>query len=108
MRQRPIENKKEEESCGNGGALESVESQRQASPSFHEPLGNLAKRRRDFHISTAPASVASLRAKSKQRIEKCGRWKSGNPKAGFPLSHHPDSLRQQGERHPMEERRGAS
>ena len=23
----------------------------------------------------------------------CGRWKSGNPTAGFPLSHRPDSLR---------------
>ena len=30
-------------SCGNAGAVESVESQKQASPSFHEPLGNLAK-----------------------------------------------------------------
>src|ERR1019366_7530074 len=43
-------------SCGNAGAVESVESQKQASPSFHEPLGNLAKRRRDSHISTAPAA----------------------------------------------------
>jgi hypothetical protein len=23
-------------------------------------------------------------------------WKSGNPKPGFPLSHHPERLRQQG------------
>ena len=42
-------------SCGNAGAVESVESQKQASHSFHEPLGNLAKRRRDFHIPTAQA-----------------------------------------------------
>src|SRR5712671_6725394 len=27
------------ESCGNAGAVESVESQKQASPSFHSPLG---------------------------------------------------------------------
>lgn len=26
----------------------------------------------------------------------CGPWKSGNPQTGFPLSHRPDSLRQQG------------
>src|SRR5882724_1044586 len=32
-------NEKPEESCGNDGAVESVESQRQASPSFHSPLG---------------------------------------------------------------------
>src|SRR5437667_10932648 len=31
-------NDKDEESCGNGGAVESVESQKQASPSFHSPL----------------------------------------------------------------------
>jgi len=30
--------RKAEESCGNGGAVESVESQKQASPSFHSPL----------------------------------------------------------------------
>src|ERR1017187_1447190 len=54
------------ESCGNGGAVESVESQKQASHSFHQPLGNLANSRRDSHISTAPASVACLRQNSKQ------------------------------------------
>ena len=31
-------NDKSEESCGNGGVVESVESQNQASPSFHSPL----------------------------------------------------------------------
>ena len=46
--------------------MESVESQKQASHSFHEPLGNLANSRRDSHISTAPASVACLRQNSKQ------------------------------------------
>jgi hypothetical protein len=29
---------RQKESCGNGGAVESVESQKQASPSFHSPL----------------------------------------------------------------------
>jgi hypothetical protein len=52
-------------SCGNAGAVESVESQKQASPSFHEPLGNLAKIRRDSHIPTAPATRAvSLKPKT--------------------------------------------
>jgi hypothetical protein len=41
--------------CGNAGAVENVESQKQASHSFHEPLGNLAQKRRDFHIPTAQA-----------------------------------------------------
>jgi hypothetical protein len=31
-------NDKSQKSCGNGGAVESVESQKQASPSFHRPL----------------------------------------------------------------------
>src|SRR5579875_2281472 len=53
---------------GNDGAVESVESQKQASPSFHQPLGNLAQRRRDSH---SPGEVVR---------------KSGNPKPGFPLS----------------------
>jgi hypothetical protein len=39
------------ESCGNGGSVENVESQRQASHSFHEPLGNFAK---DGEIPTFP------------------------------------------------------
>src|SRR5437016_14598122 len=47
-----------EKSCGNACAVESVESQNQASHSFHEPLGNLTKSRRDSHISTAPATMA--------------------------------------------------
>jgi hypothetical protein len=39
-------------------------------PSFPTALGN--REERDFHIPTAPATTAR---------------KSGNPKAGFPLSH---------------------
>jgi hypothetical protein len=38
-------------------------------PLFPRALGNLAKRRRDSHISTAPVSVGCLRAKSKQSKE---------------------------------------
>jgi hypothetical protein len=49
------------------------------------------------HIFTAPAALGYLvRQNNQKRIGKCGRWKSGNPTPGFPLSHRPDSLRQQG------------
>jgi len=58
-------------SCGNGGAVESVEIQRQDFPSSHRAL-EISQRRRDSHIPTAPATRP---------------WKSGKPKAGFPLSH---------------------
>ena len=60
-------------SCGNAGAVESVESQKQASPSSHEPLGNPAKKAARFpHFNSSGEE---------------GGWKSGKPKAGFPLSH---------------------
>jgi hypothetical protein len=52
--------------CGNAGAVESVESQRQASHSFHEPLGNLAPRRRDSHIPTALAKRSGKVENQKQ------------------------------------------
>src|ERR1035438_6225571 len=55
-------------SCGNAGAMESVESQKQASPSFHEPLGNPAKRRRDSHISTAPAAKADGKVENQKQV----------------------------------------
>jgi len=58
------------ESCGNGGAVESVESQKQASHAFHEPLGNLANTRGE--IPTFP------------QLRRRGGWKSGKPKTGFP------------------------
>jgi hypothetical protein len=38
------------------GLVETVESQRQASHEFPQPLGNLAKGRRDSHIPTAPTT----------------------------------------------------
>jgi len=58
-------------SCGNGGAVESVEIQNQDFPSFHRSL-EISPTTRDFHIPTAPTTRP---------------WKSGKPKAGFPLSH---------------------
>src|SRR5260370_33900130 len=54
--------------CGNAGAVESVESQKQASPSFHEPLGNRAKRRRDSHISTAPTTRADGKVENQNQV----------------------------------------
>src|SRR6266849_70917 len=62
-------NDKSEESCGNGGVVESVESQNQASPSFHNPLEISPKA---GEIPTAPTTTP---------------WKSGKPNPGFPLSH---------------------
>src|SRR5664280_764252 len=55
-------------SCGNAGAVESVESQNQASPSFHEPFGNPAERRRDSHISTAPAARADGKVENQKQV----------------------------------------
>jgi hypothetical protein len=56
---------------GNAGPVESVENQRRVSHAFHRPL-KISQRRRDFHISTAPAYAVR---------------KSGKPIPGFPLSH---------------------
>jgi hypothetical protein len=46
--------------------VESVESQKQASHSFHELLGNLAKSKRDFHIPTAQAKRSGKLENQKQ------------------------------------------
>src|ERR1039457_4210971 len=70
------------ESCGNAGSVESVESQRQASHSFHEPLGNLANSGRDSHIPTAPATTQAAFA---LRSMAGASLPIGKPKAGFPL-----------------------
>jgi len=56
------------ESCGNDGAMESVESQKQPSHSFHELLGNLARSRRDSHISTAPATRADGKVENQKQV----------------------------------------
>jgi len=55
-------------SGGNAGAVGSVESQKQASPSFHEPLGNLAQRRRDSHISTASVARADGKVENQKQV----------------------------------------
>jgi hypothetical protein len=61
-------NRKACESCGNAGAVESVESQHQASHAFHEPLGNPARSRRDSHISTAPATRADGKMQNPKQV----------------------------------------
>jgi len=53
---------------GNGGAVESVESQKQASPSFHEPLGNPANSRRDSHIPTVPTTKADGKVENPNQV----------------------------------------
>jgi len=77
--------------CGNDGAVERVENQKQVSHPFHRPL-EISQRARDSHIPTAPAILIGLR-ENRGTGKNCGPWKSGNPKAEFPLSHRPDSLR---------------
>src|SRR5436190_2777864 len=68
-------NDKSQKSCGNGGAVESVESQKQASPSFHSPL----------EISPGTGEIPTF-----PQLRRRGGWESGKPKTGFPLSHrHP-------------------
>jgi hypothetical protein len=75
-RQEPEPRRKE--SCGNDGAMESVESQKQASPFSHSPLEISP---RTGEISTFP-----------QLRREAGGWKNGKPKAGFPLSHRHESI----------------
>jgi hypothetical protein len=68
MRRQAATTTDQKESCGNAAAVESVESQRRASPSFHEPLGNLAKGGRDSHIPTAPATKRMEKCKTKKQV----------------------------------------
>ena len=86
-------------SCGNGGAMEREESQKQAFLSFHSSL-EISPPTRDSHISTAPATrpVFVEQRKTARRIY-LGGWESGNPEAGFPLSHRPDQPAAQGKNH---------
>src|SRR5579863_4126281 len=55
------------ESCGNDGAVESVEIQKQDFPSFHSSL-EISQRRRDSHIPTAPVTRAVQKWKTKNRF----------------------------------------
>ena len=64
----PRQNPTGEESCGNAEAVERVESQKQASHSFHEPLGNPAQKRRDSHIPTAPATKADGKGENQNQV----------------------------------------
>jgi hypothetical protein len=57
-----------EESCGNGGAVESVENQKQVSPASHEPLGNLARGRRDSHISNSSGGEADGKVENQEQV----------------------------------------
>jgi hypothetical protein len=66
-----------QESCGNAGTVESVESPKQASPSFHSPL----------EISPKAGEIPTF----PQLRREAGGWKRGKPKAGFPLSHRHES-----------------
>src|ERR1017187_9213668 len=50
------------------GGVEKREHKKKASPSFHEPLGNLTKRRRDSHISTAPAARADGKVENQKQV----------------------------------------
>jgi hypothetical protein len=43
------------ESCGNAGAVESLENQPQVFHPSHRPL-EISQQRRDFHIPTAPTT----------------------------------------------------
>jgi len=59
--------------------MESVESQKQASPSFHSPLEISPKGRRDSHISTAPTTKADGKVENQKQV-------SHFPTATNPLS----------------------
>src|SRR5271169_2611530 len=75
MRQRSAPKPKAErkKSYGNAGAVERVESQKQASHAFHEPLGNLANSEARFpHFHSSGDD---------------GGWKRAKPEAGFSRSH---------------------
>src|SRR5215467_10605585 len=73
--------------------------QEEAFLSFHSSL-EISPSTRDSHISTAPATrpVFVEQRKTARRIY-LGGWESGNPEAGFPLSHRPDQPAAQGKNH---------
>jgi hypothetical protein len=75
--------------------VESLENQKQVSQASHRSL-EISQKRRDSHISTAPTNCL-CRNPGPPTQKNCGLWESGNPKAGFPLSHSPDSLRRKEE-----------
>src|SRR3954452_11950112 len=50
------------------GLWKAWKAKRQASHSFHEPLGNLAKGRRDSHIPTAPTTRADGKVENQKQV----------------------------------------
>jgi hypothetical protein len=61
-------------------------------PPFPRRLGNLANTARFPHFHSADGCL--IRLQDGEDAEDLGvPWKSGNPKAGFPLSHRTDGLR---------------
>src|ERR1039457_5860847 len=83
------------ESCGNADGVETVEIQQQDFHRSHSVL-EISRKQRDSHIPTAP--TVCYRVSTKQpRLKNWVPWESGNPKAGFPLSHRTDGLRRKEE-----------
>ena len=78
--------------CGKRG------NPRAGFPRFPRLLGNLADGARFPHLPQLRRPMADWRETQKQESRLGGRWKSGNPKAGFPLFHRPGSLRQKEEK----------
>jgi hypothetical protein len=50
------------------GLWKEWKAKQQASHSSHEPLGNLAKNRRDFHIPTAPTTKADGKVENQNQV----------------------------------------
>jgi hypothetical protein len=83
------------ESYGNADGVETLEIQQQDFHRSHSVM-EISRKQRDSHIPTAP--TVCYRVSTKQpRLKNWVRWKSGNPKTGFPLSHRTDGLRRKEE-----------
>src|SRR3954452_7751848 len=75
-------------------------SRRKPKAGFHRlphSLGNLAKGARFPLFHRADNGLLRRKHAEPKTKLKCGRWESGNPKAGFPLFHRPGSLRRKEE-----------
>ena len=83
-------------SCGNDGAMESEESQKQASHAFHGSL-EISHKTRDSHISTAPMTRLYLSEQAKPGEEMGGRGKVEIQNQDFHFPTAPISLRRKEE-----------
>ena len=83
-------------SCGNDGAMESEESQKQASHAFHGSL-EISHKTRDSHISTAPMTRLYLSEQAKPVEEMGGRGKVEIQNQDFHFPTAPISLRRKEE-----------